>query len=156
MIRLTPWTAGASELGARPLVHGRVRALRGLTAPTHRPGFWLALWALAAVTSFAALNPILLDRGPPVAGADVIHTLSGVSFLACGPVAWRRRPDSAVGRLLALAGFWVLLAPILDQVGSPPALTLSALAGEMWIIVYATLILSFVSGGRLASTVDRV
>jgi hypothetical protein len=26
----------------------------------------------------------------------------------------------------------------------------------MWIIVYATLILSFVSGGRLVSTVDRV
>jgi hypothetical protein len=28
--------------------------------------------------------------------------------------------------------------------------------GEMWIIAFATLILSFVTGGRLVSTVDRV
>ena len=58
--------------------------------------------------------------------------------------------------MLTLAGFGVLLAPILSQVDSPLAFTLATLVGEMWIIVYAALILSFVTGGRLVSTVDRV
>jgi signal transduction histidine kinase len=154
MMRLTPWTAGAGELVARPLVRGRLRAPRGLTAPTHRPAFWLGLWAAAAVAAFAALNPVLLDRGPPVAGPDVIHTLSGVSFAACGLVAWRRRPDSAVGRLLTLAGFWVLMEPILAQVDSPVAFTASTLLGECWIVFFVALILSFVTGGRLTTRVD--
>jgi len=116
----------------------------------------MALWAGAAAASFAALIPVLFDRGPPVPGPAVIHTLSGVSFAACGLVAWRRRPDSAVGRMLTLAGFWLLLAPILDQVDSPAAFTAALWFGEMWIIVYAALILSFVTGGRLVSAVDHV
>ena len=58
--------------------------------------------------------------------------------------------------MLTLAGFGVLLAPILIQIDSPLAFTLALLVGEMWIIVYAALILSFVTGGRLVSTVDRV
>ena len=99
---------------------------------------------------------MLFDRGPPVPGYAVIHTLSGVSFAACGLVAWRRRPDSAVGRLLTLAGFGCPRARSSSQIDSPLAFTLATLVGEMWIIVYAALILSFVTGGRLVSTVDRV
>ena len=108
-----------------------------------------------AIASFAALIPVLFDRGPAVPGFAVIHTLSGVSFAACGLIAWRRRPDSAVGRLLTAAGFIVLVAPILSQIDSPLAFTLVPF-GEVWIIAFATLILSFVTSGRLVSTVDRV
>ena len=50
----------------------------------------------------------------------------------------------------------MLAAPILSQIDSAPAFTLVTLVNEMWIIVYVTLILSFVTGGRLVSTVDRV
>ena len=114
-----------------------------------------ALWLLLAAASFAALIPVFSDGGPPVPGYDVIHTLSGVSFAASGLVAWRRRPDSAVGWLLTLAGFVVLAAPILEQIDSPLAFTLIPF-GEMWIIAFAALILSFVTGGRLVTTVDRV
>jgi signal transduction histidine kinase len=117
--------------------------------------FTQALWPLLAAASFAALIPVFSDGGPPVPGYDVIHTLSGVSFAASGLVAWRRRPDSAVGWLLTLAGFVVLAAPILEQIDSPLAFTLIPF-GEMWIIAFAALILSFVTGGRLVSTVDRV
>jgi signal transduction histidine kinase len=99
---------------------------------------------------------VVFDRGPPLPGHEVIHTLSGVSFAACGLIAWRRRPDSAVGRLLTLAGLGVLAAPILSQVDSPLTFTLATLINEMWIIVYVTLILSFVTGGRLVSTGDHV
>src|SRR4051794_12249093 len=156
MIRILSRPGGSSGLSARPVTRGRLRPLGFLTARTHGAGFWAALWALAAAASCAALAPVLFDRGPPVDGPSVIHTLSGVSFAACGLVAWRRRPDTAVGRMLTLAGFWLLLAPILNQIDSPAAFTVALLVGEMWIIVYAALILSFVTGGRLVSTVDRV
>jgi signal transduction histidine kinase len=156
MLRSLSWAGGSSERLARPAARGRLRGLSRLTAPTHGAGFWLTLWAVAVAASVTALIPVLFDRGAPVPGNEVIHRLSGVSFVACGLVAWRRRPDSAVGRLLTLAGFGVLAAPIVSQVDTPAAFTLATLIGEMWIIVYATLILSFVSGGRLVSTVDRV
>jgi signal transduction histidine kinase len=156
MIRSMPWEVGLRDLVARPVARSRVQGLSRLTAPVRSPWFWLGLWAAAAAASFAALIPVLFDRGPPLPGQEVIHRLSGVSFAACGLVAWHRRPDSAVGRLLTAAGFGVLVGPILDQVGSPLAFTLSTLIGELWILAFVTLILSFVTGGRLVSTVDHV
>jgi signal transduction histidine kinase len=151
---MLPSHVGLRELLARPVQHGRVQAISRLTAPTRSAWFWTALWAVAGAASVAALYPVLLDRGPPVPGYSVIHTLSGVSFTACGLVAWRRRPDSRAGRLLTAAGFGVLVAPILRQIDSPPAFTLAVLLGELWILPFVALILSFVTGGRLASTID--
>jgi signal transduction histidine kinase len=156
MIRFTSWEVGLRELMARPVARGRTQGLSRLTAPVHSAWFWPALWAVAAAASFAALIPDLFPEDAPVPGYETIHTLSGVSFTACGLIAWRRRPDSAVGRLLTAAGFGVLIGPILEQLGSPAALTLEALIGELWIMAFATLILSFVTGGRLVTTVDRV
>src|ERR687890_880939 len=127
MIRMSPWALEAGELMARPGARARHQGLRHLTAPTHTAWFWLALWAATAIASFAALYPVFFGRGPAPPGYDVIHTLSGVSFAACGLIAWRRRPDSAVGRLLTAAGYGVLVAPILEQIGSPLALTLAIL-----------------------------
>src|SRR5215213_9298065 len=155
MIRSIPWDAGLRDLVARPVARSRVQGLSGLTAPVRSPWFWLGLWAVAAAASFAALIPVLFDRGPALPGYEVIHRLSGVSFAACGLIAWRRRPDSAVGWLLSLAGFGVLVGPILEQIGSPVASTLALLIGELWIVAYATLILSFMTGGRLVTTVDH-
>src|SRR3712207_5542429 len=124
MIRSLPWPVGVGELFARPVARGRVHGLSRLTAPTRSPWFWLTLWVAAAAASVAALIPVLFPSGPPVPGHAVIHILSGVSFAVCGLVAWRRRPDSAVGVLLTGAGFGVLFAPILRQVDAPLAFTL--------------------------------
>ena len=98
--------------------------------------------------------PVVSPDGPPVPLAGVMHILSGVSFAACGLVAWRRRADSAVGPLLTVAGFGVLVSPILFQVDSPVAFTAALLVGELWIALFATLILSFVTGGRLTTRLD--
>jgi signal transduction histidine kinase len=151
-----PWAVGTRELVARPAVRGRVPALSRFTAPTRSPWFWLVLWAVAGAAAFVALIPAFFPTGAPLPGYEVIHTVSGVSFAAWGLIAWRRRPDSAIGGLLTATGFAVLVGPIVEQIGSPLALTLVALGGELWIIGFATLILSFVTGGRLVSTVDRV
>jgi signal transduction histidine kinase len=154
MIRLMPWAVGASELVARSPARARVHGLSRFTAPTRSPWFWVTLWMAAAVASFAALIPALFDRAPPMAANDVIHSLSGTSFAACGLVAWRRRRDSLVGPMLTIAGFGVLVPEILAQVDSPLAFTLVLLFGELWIMVYAALILSFATGGRLTSRLD--
>src|SRR5215213_2393446 len=134
MLRLMPSAVATGALLARPVARARVHGLGRLTAPTRSPWFWVALWISAATAGLVAQIPVLFDRGPPVPANEVFHNLSGVSFAACGLVAWRRRPDSAVGRLLTLTGCWLLLAPILLQIDSPPAFTVATLAGEMWII----------------------
>jgi len=152
---LLSWAGASSELLGRPVARGRIRALGHLTARTHGAAFWLTLWAAVAAAGFVALIPVLFGSDPPVAGNSIIHRLSGISFAACGLVAWRRRPDSAVGPMLTLAGFGVNLSEILTQVDSPVTFTAALLLGEVWIVVYAALILSFMSGGRLVSNVDR-
>jgi signal transduction histidine kinase len=156
VIRFRPLVVGASELVARPVARGRFMGLSRLTAPTHGTWFWLTLWAAAAAAGFAALIPVLFDRGPPLEGYAVVNRLSGVSFMACGLIAWRQRPDSAVGRLLTLTGFGVLLSPLLTQLDSPVAFTADLLFGDLWEVLFVALFLSFVTGGRLTSTLDLV
>jgi signal transduction histidine kinase len=143
MTSLAPWAV------ARPVARDRVHRL---AAPGHGRWFWATLSVATLAASVIAFIPVL--RGDPVALDEVLHLLGGVAFAACGLVAWRRRPDSAVGRLLTLAGYGILLAPILTQLDSSVAVTLAALLGEVWITLFAWLILSFVSGGRLESRLD--
>jgi len=120
MSSVTPWAGEVRALVARRRIDGLTR----FTAPTRSPWFWIALWTAAAVASFAALIPLLFDRGPPMAVNDVIHSLSGTSFAACGLVAWRRRRDSAIGPMLTIAGFGILVPEILTQIDSSTAFTL--------------------------------
>src|SRR5919206_515867 len=165
MIRSLPWEIGLRALVprrglralmARPVTRGRVHALSRLTAPTHGGGFWLALSVGAAAAGLGALVPVVSARGPPLPGYAVINRLAGVSFMACGLLAWRQRPDSAVGRLLTVTGFGVLLSPVLVQLDSPGAVTADMLFGDLWIVLFVALFLSFVTGGRLTSTVDVI
>src|SRR5215210_7567311 len=156
MIRSMPWEVGLRALAARPVTRGRIHALSRLTAPTHGRWFWLALSVAIAAAGLAALIPVLFGRGPPLPGYAVINRLAGISFVACGLITWRQRPDSAVGRLLTVAGFGVLLSPVLVQIDSPVASTADLLLGDLWIVLFVALFLSFVTGGRLTSTVDLV
>src|SRR3954453_8893431 len=156
MSPLMTWAVGAGELLARPPTHARVHRLGRLTAATRRRWLWPALWVATAAAGLVAQIPALTDRGPPVPLQEVLHNLSGVSFAACGLVAWRRRPDSAVGPMLTVTGFGVLLSAILGQVDAPLAFTLVLLFGELWIALYAALILSFMTGGRLTTRIDVV
>jgi signal transduction histidine kinase len=154
MIRLMPSAVATGRLVARPTAHARLHGLSRLTAPTRSAWFWLALWISVAAAGFVALIPAFFGDGPPEPAQELFHDLSGVSFAACGLIAWRRRPDSAVGPMLTVAGFGVVLSAILDQIDSPVAFTLSLLFGELWIALYAALILSFVTGGRLTTRID--
>src|SRR3954451_13429851 len=156
MIPLMTWAVGASELMARPPARARAHRLGRLTAVTRSRWLWPALWVATAAAGLLAQIPALTDRGQPVPVDEVLHNLSGVSFAACGLIAWHRRPDSAVGPMLTVTGLGVLLSAILGQVDSALAFTFVLLFGELWIALYAALILSLVTGGRLTTRIDVV
>ena len=126
------------------------------TAPRLGSGFWIAMWTLAVAAEFVALVPIIFGGDAPVAGADVVYRLVGGSFAAFGLVAWRRRPDSRSGALMTATGFGLLVSLLLKQVHTGISLTAGEVLEDIWTPVFVALVLSFVSGGRLVSPVDRV
>ena len=138
--------------GAQPAV----RVSHRFTAPRRGAGFWVALWTVAVAAEFGALVPILFAGEVPVAGSDVVYRLVGGSFAACGLVAWQRRPDSRSGPLMTATGFGLFLWPLLSQVDSALALTIGEVLEDVWAIAFAALILTFVTGGRLEATIDRL
>ena len=129
---------------------------RRFLAPGRSTGFWAALWALAATAEFLALVPILFPGGASVEGADVVYRLVGGSFAACGLIAWQRRPDSRSGLLMTATGFGLLLPLVLKQIDAGITLTLGEVTEDIWAPAFVALVLSFVTGGRLESRVDRL
>ena len=121
----------------------------------HGARFWIAMWALAVAAEFGALVPILFGDDP-VAGADVVYRLVGGSFAACGLIAWQRRPDSRSGPLMTATGFGLFVALLVKQIHTDVAQTAGEVLEDIWSPFFVALVLSFVTGGRLESTVDRV
>ena len=123
--------------------------------PGHGTGFWFSLWALALAAEFGALIPILFPGEASVEGAEVVYRLVGGSFAAFGIVAWQRRPDSRSGPLMMATGFGLLVSLLLKQIHAGVALTLGEVTEDIWTPFFIALVLSFVTGGRLTSAVDR-
>jgi len=113
----------------------------------------LVLWPLGIAAEFAAL--FFLFRGDAeVTAVAVVNRSVGGSFIACGLIAWQRRPDSRTGPLMTLTGFLYLSEALLSEVDSSVAYTLGQWAANWWIPPFAALVLGFPSG-RLSSWVDR-
>ena len=74
---------------------------------------------------------------------------SGASFVACGLVAWRRRPDNRSGLLMTATGFALFASPLLAQVDAPLAQTLGLLLPDLWVLFFVPLVLTLLTGGRL-------
>ena len=49
----------------------------------------------------------------------MIFRLVGAAFVACGLIAWRRRPDSYSGLLMTATGFLLFVEPLFAQFDSP-------------------------------------
>jgi signal transduction histidine kinase len=149
--RWAPGAVVATGPGAQRAVH----VSRRFTAPRRGTGFWVALWTVAVVAEFGALVPIILGDAA-VVGADVVYRLVGGSFAAFGLVAWHRRPDSLSGPLMTATGFGLLVSLLLKQIHTGVALTLGEVLEDIWAPAFVALVLSFVTGGRLQSGVDRL
>jgi signal transduction histidine kinase len=152
-MRAVSWADLAGGLVTRPVARRRGGIARRFAVVHRGVGFWMLSWALVAGAQAAILVPVI-DGGEPVPGTDVVYRLMGGSFAACGLVAWRRRPDSPSGPLMVATGCAFFATPLLRLGDAPAAQTIAQLLSETWVIPYAALVLSFLSG-RL-SRLDRV
>ena len=138
-----PWGSGASAF-----------ARFGSARPEGR--LWIALWFAVAIAEAVALRPVLFDREAPIQGIEVVFTLVGGSFAACGLLAWRRRPDSRSGLLMIATGFLFFVSPLLGQVQGELANTLRVMFVDYWIFPFVTLMLTLLTSGRLQTRFDRL
>ena len=112
MIRLARWDIVARSPAAATDGAG---AMGRFAAPERRLGFWLALWAAVIAAEFGALVPVIFPGDERVPAVQVVYRLVGGSFAACGLIAWRRRPDSRSGLLMAVAGLGFFVSALVSQ-----------------------------------------
>src|SRR5215211_8231691 len=112
---------------------------------------------LAAVGAQAGvLVPVFSGAAAAEPGYGLVFRLIGGSFVACGLIAWRRRPDSQIGLLMTLAGFGFFVSPLAVQIDAPASQTLAMFFSDIWTIPFVALLLTYVTGGRVQSAVDRL
>jgi signal transduction histidine kinase len=121
-----------------------------------RPAVWVVLWLAAGAAELGVFVPVIFNDGKPVTTLDVLSRAVGGSFLACGLVAWHRRPQNRTGRLMVATGLAFFAEPLLGQLDSAFAQTLGTLLADAWTIVFVALLLSFPSGRRVRSAADRL
>ncbi len=146
----------AGALALEPLSGGSARLVSRFAARERRRAFWIVLWLAVVVGELGALAQFVLERSVPVEPVQVVFRLVGGSFAACGLIAWHRRPDSHSGRLLAATGFALYVSPLLSLIDSPLARTAAHLFPDLWVLFFVALVLTFLTGGRLRTTADRV
>jgi signal transduction histidine kinase len=154
MIRLASWDVVASPFASRSNDAPAARVMGRFAPHERRLGFWLALWAAAIAGEFGALVPVIFPGDERVETVQVIYRLIGGSFAACGLIAWRRRPDSRSGQLMAAAGVGFFISAILSQFDPPLAQTAAIVLQELWAPFFVALLLTLLTGGRLESRVD--
>jgi len=138
-----------------PAARESPRSLRRFSAPELTPGLWIALWGAGAAAMVVVLAGTLLgDEDVP--GYRLAFRLVGGAFVACGLIAWRRRPDSYSGLLMTATGFLLFVEPLFMQFDSPVVQTIGELFEDLWSITIIWLVLTLLSGGRLQTTADRV
>src|SRR4051812_21294627 len=129
--------------------------LRRFSGPTRRPAFWIASWSIAAAAELLALASIVF-ADEPVPGYRGFFRLVGGVFVACGLIGWRRRPDSHSGPLMVAMGFGLLVEPVFALFESPTLRLFGDLLEDAWGIAAIALLLSFLNGGRIQGTAERV
>ena len=152
--RLAPRTVAASGLAPGPVAPVSAQLSSRFTAAGRSAGFWIALWAAVVAAEIAVLVPIVL-ADEPTPGYRIVFRLIGGTFAACGLIAWHRRPDSRSGMWMVATGFGLLVEPLFDQFDPSAIRTIGDLLEDAWAIPIIALLLTFLSGGRLDSRVDR-
>src|SRR3954451_10316363 len=135
-------------------VRREARALPRLATPALSPGLSLAIWsATAAAVVLVVWGALFGDEH--VAGYRVAFRLVGAAFVACGVVAWRRRPDSRSGLLMTATGFLLFVEPVFAQLGAPALTTAGDLFEDLWSITIIWLLLTMLSGGHLTTRGEK-
>jgi signal transduction histidine kinase len=132
------------------------RVARRFTASQRHLAFWIVAWSAFALAEVWVLVHFVLS-GPvaPLQPVLVVFRIVGGLFAACGLVAWRRRPDNHSGRLMTATGFAFLASPLLLQFDSPLLRTTGLLLRNVWLLLLVAILLTFLTGGRLRTRMDR-
>jgi signal transduction histidine kinase len=148
-------TAGGLVTASLSLSSARVA--RRFMAPVRHVAFWVVAWSAFALAEVWVILHFLLN-GPvaPYPAVLVVFRIVGGLFAACGLVAWQRRPDNHSGRLMTATGFAFLASPLLLQFESPLLRTTGLLLRNVWLLLLVTILLTFLSGGRLRTRTDRI
>ena len=144
-----------SLISARPADRDSEPALPRFSAPRLSPALWTTLWA-AGVAVFVVVIVGTAVADEPIEGPRVAFRLVGGAFVACGLIAWRRRPDSRSGLLMTATGFLLFVEPLLTQFDSPTLKVLAVVLEDLWGIAIIWLLLTLLTGGRLSSRTDRL
>ena len=116
--------------------------------------FWAAMWSLLAITEFVALMPVLFSWSRSRRG----WSSTGRSAARSPPAAWS--PGGVAGHprrmLMTATGFGLFVWRVLGQVDSPTVLIVADLFEDAWGIPMITLLLAFLTGGRLERRRDRL
>ena len=110
----------------------------------------------AGACVLAAVGVLALAQGEVRAGTTaeaVLQIVAGLSFVGCGLIASRRRPDVSTGTLMVVAGFLVF-ASTLQQSDNSVAFTIALVTTGLPLAVLAHLLLTF-PDGRLHSRAER-
>jgi signal transduction histidine kinase len=145
------------ELVTASLSPSSTRVARRFTASERPVAFWIVAWSAFALAEVWVILHFLLN-GPvaPLPPVLVVFRIVGGLFAACGLVAWQRRPDNHSGRLMTATGFAFLASPMLLQFESPLLRTAGLLLRNVWLLLLVTILLTFLSGGRLRTRTDRI
>jgi signal transduction histidine kinase len=140
-----------------PLRPTGARTARRFTVPAPSRTAWIVLWVAAVAGELGSLIPLAVAGTNPF-GEPVylVFRLVGGSFAACGLIAWHRRPDNASGLLMTATGFAFYVSPLLGLLDHPLARTLGYWLPDLWVLFFVPLLLTFLTGGRLRTRVDRV
>src|SRR4051794_2162577 len=155
-VQLTPGGTVEHGLVAAPVSRRSAHVLSRFSGRERSVRFWVALWLLAAAAQIGALVPVFSGAAAGEPGYGLVFRLIGGSFLVCGLIAWRRRPDSNIGLLMTLVGFGFFVAPLAEQADAPAGHTAALYFVDIWTIPFIALLLTSVTGGRVQSVADRL
>ena len=114
-----------------------------------------ALWALALIAGGGSVALVLAshhESSPALAATFVL--LIGLSFVASGLIAWARRPENPVGKLMVAVGFVSFLGALADANNSY-LFTVGVVFGNASLALFGHLLLAFPSG-RLETRFQRI
>jgi signal transduction histidine kinase len=122
-------------------------------APAPRPSVLLVL-GLAGCAAAAITFAISSGMDEPAAVVDaVLVAWIILSYVACGLIAWSRRPESSFGLLMVMAGFGPLLSRLSALDGSVPH-TIGEVCRLLPVALFLHVFLAYPSG-RLEGRLER-
>lgn len=136
-----------SVLGARLGLEPRRSALLA-------EGWWLAV---AGAACGIWLLFLLADdtQLPGFTAVEILAVVVGWSFIASGLIAWRRGPETRLGRLMVYLGFAFIVGPLLQFASWSLVFTIGLWITHAWVLLFAYFLLSF-PHGRLWAPRDRL